>query len=80
MFKVNNRTTRRRCEIFSKLTIKTEERRRCMQFHTRPLSQTSQNLQKRSAKLKKPTHTQLDKLMFILKHFSNKSTKAHFGG
>ena len=27
LFKVNNRKTRRRCEIFSKLTIKTEERR-----------------------------------------------------
>ena len=27
MFKVNNRNTRRRCEIWSKLTIKTPERR-----------------------------------------------------
>ena len=27
MFKVNNRTTRARCEIYSKLTIKTPERR-----------------------------------------------------
>ena len=78
MFKVNNRNTRTRCEIFSKLTIKTEELRR--RFHTRPPSQTSQNLQKGSAKLRNPTHTQLDKLMFILKHSSNKSTEVHFGG
>ena len=28
LFKVNNRNTRKRCEIFSKLTIKTPERRR----------------------------------------------------
>ena len=27
MFKVNNRNTRRRCEVFSKLTIKILERR-----------------------------------------------------
>ena len=27
MFKVNNRNTRIRCEIFSKLTVKTAERR-----------------------------------------------------
>ena len=29
MFKVNKRNTRTRCEICSKLTIKTPERRRC---------------------------------------------------
>ena len=29
MFKVNNRNTRTRCEICSKLTIKTPERRYC---------------------------------------------------
>ena len=29
MFKVNNRNTRARCEICSKLTIKTPERRHC---------------------------------------------------
>ena len=28
LFKVNNRNTRKRCKIFSKLTIKTPERRR----------------------------------------------------
>ena len=29
MFKVNNRNTRTKCEIYSKLTIKTPERRHC---------------------------------------------------
>ena len=29
MFKVNNRSTRRKCEICSKLTIKIPERRHC---------------------------------------------------
>ena len=29
MFKINNRNTRTRCEICSKLTIKTSERRHC---------------------------------------------------
>ena len=29
MFKVNNRNTRARCEIYSKLTIKAPERRYC---------------------------------------------------
>ena len=29
MFKVNNRNTRTRCEICSKVTIKTPQRRRC---------------------------------------------------
>ena len=32
LFKVNNRKTRRRCEICSKLTIKTEERRQWGRF------------------------------------------------
>ena len=31
MFKVNNRNTRTRFEICSKLTIKTPERRQCLQ-------------------------------------------------
>ena len=29
LFKVNNKNTRKRCEIFSRLTIKTLERRHC---------------------------------------------------
>ena len=29
LFKVNNRNTRKKCEIFSKLTIKTPERLYC---------------------------------------------------
>ena len=33
LFKVNNRNTRKRCEIYSKLTIKIPERRQCCQFH-----------------------------------------------
>ena len=32
LFKVNNRNTRKRCEICSKLTIKTPERRQCRHF------------------------------------------------
>ena len=32
MFKVNNRNTRTRCEIFSKLTINTSERRHWRRF------------------------------------------------
>ena len=32
MFKVNNRKTRERCEIYSKLTIKTPERRQWRRF------------------------------------------------
>ena len=39
MFKVNNRNTRARCEICSKLTRKTPERRRT---NTQPFSQTGQ--------------------------------------
>ena len=31
-FKVNNRNTKKRCEICSKLTIKTQERRRSSTF------------------------------------------------
>ena len=38
MFKVNNRNTRRRCEIYSKLTIKIPERR--LFLCTRPCFQT----------------------------------------
>ena len=35
MFKVNNRNTRTRCEIYSKLTIKTPERRQTLDiFYT----------------------------------------------
>ena len=34
MFKVNNRNTRRRCEIYSKLTIKIQERRLCIRAKT----------------------------------------------
>ena len=33
MFKVNNRNTRTRCEICSKLTIKVPERRRTVRLH-----------------------------------------------
>ena len=32
MFEVNNRNTRERCEVCSKLTIKTQERRQCTYF------------------------------------------------
>ena len=32
MFKVNNRNTKTRCEICSKLTIKTPEQRQCRRF------------------------------------------------
>ena len=32
MYKVNNRNTRTRCEIYSKLAIKTLERRHCRSF------------------------------------------------
>ena len=32
LFKVSNRSTRKRCEIFSNLTIKTPERRRSVVF------------------------------------------------
>ena len=35
MFKVNNRNTRARCEICSKLTIKIPERRQVNNIHTR---------------------------------------------
>ena len=40
MFKVNNRNTRKRCEICSKLTIKTPERRQARTYFT-PCSSAS---------------------------------------
>ena len=66
VFKVNNRNTRTRCEICSKLTIKTPERRQCRLGNLPRYKKTFNKDTTSNTKLTENNHEKTESFLVIL--------------